>query len=89
MSKLYPRSVKTSLLGYFGRGGYKLLDKQTGSVFRSRDVIFIEGNTNYATQSVHIDINDTNDPFLTAETQQQLYAISKQGNFETEPEVPQ
>jgi len=64
---LYPRSVKTSLLGYFGREGYKLLDRETGSVFRSRDVIFEEGSTNYASQPTQTDINADNDPFLPNE----------------------
>jgi len=44
-SKLNPRLVKTVLLGYFGHNGYKLLDKSTGAIFKSRDVIFEEGIT--------------------------------------------
>ncbi|GLB39961.1 putative reverse transcriptase (RNA-dependent DNA polymerase) [Lyophyllum shimeji] len=43
-SKLEPRSVKCVLIGYFGRGDYKLLDRSNGSIFRSRDVIFEEGS---------------------------------------------
>ncbi|RDB21876.1 Retrovirus-related Pol polyprotein from transposon TNT 1-94 [Hypsizygus marmoreus] len=42
-SKLDPRSVKCVLVGYFGRGDYKLLDRTSGRIFRSRDVIFEEG----------------------------------------------
>jgi len=38
--KLSTRSVQVSLLGYFRYNGYKLLDKSTGIVFRSQDVIF-------------------------------------------------
>jgi hypothetical protein len=41
--KLFPRSVKCVLIGYFGRDAYRLLDKSTGKVYRSRDVIFEEG----------------------------------------------
>ena len=46
-SKLNPRLVKTALLGYFGYDRYKLLDKSTSAVFKSRDVIFEEGITCY------------------------------------------
>ena len=53
LSKLYPRSVKTSLLGYFGCEGYKLLERETGSVFRSCDVIFEEGDTNLTTSTIN------------------------------------
>jgi len=49
-SKLNLRSVKTALLGYFGRDGYKLLEKNTGTIFKSRDVIFEEGITHLAKQ---------------------------------------
>ena len=47
-SKLNPRLVKTALLGYFGRDGYKLLEKNTGAIFKSRDVIFKEEITHLA-----------------------------------------
>ena len=50
LSKLSPRSARVNLLGYFGHGGYKLLDRTTGAVFRSRDVIFKEGTTHLAKQ---------------------------------------
>lgn len=42
-SKIEDRSIKTTLLGYFGRGAYRLLDRATGKIFKSRDVIFDEG----------------------------------------------
>ena len=41
--KLSPRSIKCVLIGYFGRDAYRVLDKSTGKVYRSRDVIFEEG----------------------------------------------
>jgi hypothetical protein len=41
--KLNDRSIKCVLLGYFGRDGYRLLDRSSGRIFRSRDVIFEEG----------------------------------------------
>jgi hypothetical protein len=41
--KLAPRAIKCTLIGYFGRDAYRLLDKATGKVYRSRDVIFEEG----------------------------------------------
>lgn len=42
-SKLDMRSVKAVLVGYFGMGDYKLLERGSGRMFRSRDVIFEEG----------------------------------------------
>lgn len=42
-SKLDMRSVKAVLVGYFGKGDYKLLERGSGRMFRSRDVIFEEG----------------------------------------------
>jgi hypothetical protein len=41
--KLAPRSIKCVLIGYFGHDAYRLLDKSTGKMLRSRDVIFEEG----------------------------------------------
>jgi len=61
--KLFPRSVKVALLGYFGYDGYKLLEKNTGVVFRSHDVIFEEGTTNYAKQLTPTSFTDENNPF--------------------------
>ena len=63
LSKLYPRSVKTCLLGYFRHEGYKLLERETGTTFRSRDVIFEEGTTNFATQPTPMYFDYDNDPF--------------------------
>ena len=64
LSKLSPRSVKTALLGYFGHNGYKLLDKTTGTVFKSRDVIFEEGTTHIARQPTLAILYDNNNPFI-------------------------
>lgn len=35
--------MKCVLIGYYGTGDYKLLDRTDGRIFRSRDVIFEEG----------------------------------------------
>jgi hypothetical protein len=48
-SKLAPRSVKLTMIGYFEHAGYKLLDKSTGKTFRSRDVVFDEQPPHYST----------------------------------------
>jgi len=64
LSKLNPRSVKTALLGYFGHNGYKLLDKSTGTVFKSQDVIFKEGTTHLAKQPTPVVFYDNNNPFI-------------------------
>ena len=63
LSKLYPRSVKVSLLGYFGRDRYKLLEKSTGTVFRSQNVIFKEGVTYFAKQLSSVIFSNNDDPF--------------------------
>jgi len=63
LSKLFPQLVKVALLGYFGNNGYKLLEKNTGAVFRSHDVIFKEGTTNYAKQPTPTSFTDDNNPF--------------------------
>jgi len=62
LSKLNPRSVKTALLGYFGCDGYKLLDKSTGTVFKSQNVIFEERTTHLAKQLTPVVFYDDNDP---------------------------
>jgi len=64
LSKLNPRSIKTALLGYFGCDSYKLLDKSTSAVFKSRDVIFEEGITHLAKQPAPAMFHDGNDLFI-------------------------
>jgi hypothetical protein len=51
-SKLSPRSVKLVLIGYFGRTGYKLLNRSMGAVHKSRDVVFEEGRPHYSTDPI-------------------------------------
>lgn len=41
--KIKAQSVKAVLVGYFSRGDYKLLKRETGQIFRSHNVIFEEG----------------------------------------------
>jgi len=55
--------VKTALLGYFRHDGYKLLDKTTGAVFKSRDIIFEEGTTHLAKQLTPTVFFNDNNPF--------------------------
>jgi hypothetical protein len=58
-SKLAPRSVKLTLIGYFEHAGYKLLDRSTGKTFRSRDVVFDEQPPHYSTdQSITYPVVD-------------------------------
>jgi hypothetical protein len=42
-SKLDSASIKYTLIGYYGRDAYKLLDRNTGIVVKARNVIFEEG----------------------------------------------
>lgn len=51
-SKLSPRSVKLTMIGYFDRTGYKLLDRSTGATHKSRDVIFEETRPHYSTDPI-------------------------------------
>jgi len=64
LPKLNPRSVKTVLLGYFGHNSYKLLDKSTGKVFKSQDIIFEERVTYLARQPLPTVITNDNDMFI-------------------------
>jgi len=64
MSKLSPRSVKVSLLGYHGCNGYKLIDKSTGTIYKSRDVIFEEDQTHIAKPLEPIILDEDKDPFI-------------------------
>lgn len=67
LSKLGPRSVRVVVIGYFGHEGYKLLDRSTGSVYKSRDVIFEEGRTNIAQQPSRNIYTEDNNPFRPAD----------------------
>jgi len=40
-SKLSPQLVKLTLIGYFDRTGYKLLDRATSAVCKARDMVFV------------------------------------------------
>lgn len=51
-SKLSPRSVKLTLVGYYEHTGYKLLDRTSGRAYKSRDVIFEEAPPHYSTDPV-------------------------------------
>lgn len=87
LSKLGPRSVKVVLLGYFGRQGYKLLDRSTGSIYKSRDVIFEEGTTNLAQQPQHNIYNDENDPFKHDVPEEPRGESSSEGGEDEKEEV--
>jgi len=60
-SKLAPCSVKLTMIGYYNRSGYKLLDRTTGAVFKSRDVIFEESQPYYSTDPI-VSFPDTEIP---------------------------
>jgi len=63
LSKLFPRSVKVSLLEYYGHDGYKLLERSTGTIFKSHDIIFKEGEIHYAKQPTSVIFTDDTDSF--------------------------
>ena len=86
-SKLNPRSVKTALLGYFGHNGYKLLNKNTGTIFKSRNVIFKEETTHLAKQPTSTVLSDNNDPFAD-KPQQNDNIIGPSDDPKPEPTPP-
>lgn len=51
------------MIGYFGREGYKLLDRTSGAIHKSRDMIFEEGSTHIAQQPTPTVFSDDDDPF--------------------------
>jgi len=53
--------VKLTIIGYYDRSGYKLLDHTTGIVFKSRDVIFEESQPHYSTDPI-VSFPDTEIP---------------------------
>ena len=65
ISKLHPKSLKVYLIGYYGHEAYKLLDRSTEEIFKSRDVIFEEGSTHYATQPTPTRFDERDDLFTT------------------------
>jgi len=63
LSKLGPRSTRVILIGYFGHKSYKLLNRITGAIFRSKDVIFEEEMTHLAKQPILIVFSEEDNPF--------------------------
>ncbi|KAJ3552615.1 hypothetical protein NP233_g12840 [Leucocoprinus birnbaumii] len=63
LSKLSPRSTRLTMIGYYGREGYKLLDRSTGAIHKSRDVIFEEGQIHIAQQPTRALFSEDDDPF--------------------------
>jgi len=61
LSKLFLRSMKVSQLGYYGHDSYKLLERSTGTIFKSYDVIFEERETHYAKQPTSVIFTDDTD----------------------------
>ena len=59
-SKIGPTSEKYQLIGYYGRDAYKLYDRASGKVYKSRDVIFEEG-TGHRTVPLTSITNDDED----------------------------
>ena len=55
--KLAPRSIKCTLIGYFGCDAYHLFDRSMGRVYCSRDVVFKKG-TGHQTISVPLVLNE-------------------------------
>ena len=66
-SKLAPRSIKYTMLGYFGRDAYKLYDRASHTIIKCRNVIFEEGKIHHTTDSISLshDPSDVPDEFLT------------------------
>ncbi|KAG6851894.1 hypothetical protein C0991_005186 [Blastosporella zonata] len=82
-SKIEAKSIKCVLLGYFGTGDYKLLDKATNQIIRSCNVIFEEGPFHSTAPQTPADDDDdivhvaSSDPKPTPDTR-------RDGNITTE-----
>jgi hypothetical protein len=64
-SKLDTTSIKYTLIGYYGRDAYKLLDRGTGIIIKARNVVFEEG-AGHRTQPNQDALHD--DPIFGDET---------------------
>jgi len=66
------------LLGYFGQEGYKLLERETGAVFQSCNVIFKEETTNFTMPlSQLLDNNETSTPIYLETPQDQSNGVEQ------------
>ncbi|PPR04698.1 LOW QUALITY PROTEIN: hypothetical protein CVT26_015022 [Gymnopilus dilepis] len=51
-SKLAPRSIKYTMIGYFGRDAYKLYNRASKVVIKARNIVFEEGEAHMTSASV-------------------------------------
>ncbi|KAJ3552016.1 hypothetical protein NP233_g12967 [Leucocoprinus birnbaumii] len=62
-SKLAARATRLVMIGYFSRGSYKLLERDTGSIFSGRNIHFEEGDMNFARGLERVKWGEDEDPF--------------------------
>ena len=80
VSKLQSRSVKVIFLGYYDYEGYKLLEQSTNVVFRSRNIIFEKGTTNFTIQTNLKQFSKAEDIFDYVQTQQSTNIYERKEN---------
>ncbi|KIJ23037.1 hypothetical protein M422DRAFT_196412 [Sphaerobolus stellatus SS14] len=61
-SKLAPRSIKYTLIGYYGRDAYRLYDRSSKLVIKARNVIFEEGEGHHTPNIIPVE--EVTDDFL-------------------------
>lgn len=59
--KLSFRSIKCILIGYAGIGQWRVMDRSTGRIFRSRDVIFEEGVSHRTLEAIKDEVDGVED----------------------------
>jgi len=63
-SKFHPTSIKYTLIRYYSKGAYKLLNRMTSNIIKSRDICFKEG-TGHTTNKKSIPVLSSNEsPFI-------------------------
>ena len=67
-------------LGYYDYKGYKLLEQSTNVVFRSRDIIFEKGTTNFTIQTNLKQFSKAEDIFDYVQTQQSTNIYERKEN---------
>ncbi|KAJ3563743.1 hypothetical protein NP233_g8744 [Leucocoprinus birnbaumii] len=78
-SKLAARATRLTMIGYLSRGSYKLLERETGSIFSGRNIRFEEGETNFAKGPERIEWGEDKDPFPLQVLEERLGEVRVMG----------
>ena len=72
--------LRSFFLGYYDYENYKLLEQSTNIVFRSRDIIFEKGTTNFTIQTNSKQFSKAKDIFDYIQTQQSTNIYERKEN---------